>query len=280
MKTEMNLIARATLVAAGLASVFMPSCSNSSFNSDAGGPPAATGKGDKSPAENGNNNPPGFATAGKTLDLYLIMDKSGSLYIDPSTQQPNSGSDVACKRFDAMLDLVDSLRTKLNSNEEVRMTVVTFSSGARNLGTMNSVLSQTRKDVSSKFRAGVCDNPDYDTTNYERGISVALQGHEENLREKKLDMESVVFFSDGAAKDKDSRILEESMRRLNSTFASRVYGVLLGRTNDRCVLKDSTGRNLQTQECMLKVVGNDAAKLLNVDDASGLSAAWADLVNK
>ncbi|MEN9826779.1 MAG: hypothetical protein RI953_2524 [Pseudomonadota bacterium] len=280
MKTEMNLLARASLVAVGLTAVFMPSCSNSSFNSNAGGPPAAGGKGDKSPAENGNNNPPGFAAAGKTLDLYVIMDKSGSLYIDPSTQQPNSGSDVACKRFDAMLDLVDSLRTKLNSNEEVRLTVVTFSKSAKNLGTMNSLLSQSRKDVSSKFRAGVCDNPDYDTTNYERGISVALQSHDDNLRQKKLDLESVVFFSDGAAKDKDTGILQESIRRLNSTFSSRVYGVLLGRTNDQCVLRDSNGRNLQTQECMLKVVGNESTKLLSVEDANGLSAAWSDLVNK
>ncbi|NBW83444.1 VWA domain-containing protein, partial [bacterium] len=193
----MTLLKRAALAGVGLASFLMPSCSDSSFKSDAGGPPAATGpaKGDKSPTESGNNNQPGFAAAGKTLDLYVIMDKSGSLYIDPSTQRPDSGSDVACKRFDAMLDLVDSLRTKLKSNEEVRLTVVTFSKSARNLGTINSLLLQKRSDVNSKFRAGVCDNPDYDTTNYERGISVALQSHEDNLRQKKLDLESVVFFS-------------------------------------------------------------------------------------
>jgi hypothetical protein len=71
------------------------------------------------------------------------------------------------------------------------------------------------------------------------------------------------------------------MSQLNSTFPNRIYGVLLGRTQDRCVLKDSaTGRALQTSECMLKVVGNAPARLVSVDAAQDLASAWADLVNK
>ncbi|MEN9811121.1 MAG: hypothetical protein RLZZ488_2688 [Pseudomonadota bacterium] len=268
--------------------LLLPSCSDSNFTSDRTAKPAPADGGNKSPLENGNNSKPGggnltdpgFAEEGRTLDLYVVMDKSGSLYVDPATQRMNSGSDPTCKRFDALLALVDSLRGKLKSNEQVRMTLVTFSKSAKSLGTMDGVLAQSREQISRKFRAGVCDNPDYDTTNYERGISTALQEYAANLSTGKLDLESVVFFSDGAAKDRDAGLLEQSIRRLNTAFPSRIYGVLLGQTSDRCVLKDSSGRALQTSECMLKVVGSIPEKLLSVDDANGLAAAWSDLVNK
>lgn len=266
--------------------LLLASCSDSKFTSDRGERPRPAADGSKSPLENGNNSGPGnltdrgFAEAGRSLDLYVVMDKSGSLYVDPVTQRMNTGSDPNCKRFDALLALVDSLRGKLKSNEQVRMTLVTFSKNAKALGTIDGVLMQSRDQISSKFRAGVCENPDYDTTNYERGISVALQEHAANLSTGKLDLESVVFFSDGAAKDRDTGLLEQAIRRLNSAFPSRIYGVLLGQTSDRCVLKDSAGQFLQTSECMLKVVGNVPEKLFGVDDANGLAAAWADLVNK
>jgi hypothetical protein len=267
--------------------VVIPSCSDSNFKSEAAAPKQPSAGGNQSPVEDGNNPQPantpepGFAKAGKSLDLYVIMDKSGSLYVDPTTQKMGSGSDVECKRFDALLQLVDSLKTKLNSNEQVRLTVVTFSKDAQPLGSLDQVLSLQRQQIIEKFRAGVCDNPDYDTTNYERGISSALQSHSANTNRKKLDLESVVFFSDGAARDTDSRKLEEAVTQLNTRFQGRIYGVLLGRTQDKCVLKDAaTGRSLQTGECMLKVVGNAPARLLSVDDAGELAAAWADLVNK
>ncbi len=289
MKTKFKLLSGLLSVACGLSlALVLPSCSDSSFKSAAGGPQPPGADGNKSPAEDGNNpqpgdqkTEPGFAKSGKSLDIYVIMDKSGSLYVDPVTQKLNSGSDVACKRFDALLQLVDSLRTKLNSDEPVRLTVVTFSKQANVLGSMEQLLSQSRQQVTAKFRAGVCDNPDYDTTNYERGISATLMTHQSNIATKKMDMESIVFFSDGAARDSDTRILEESISRLNTTFPNRIYGVLLGKTQDKCVLKDAAnGRSLQTSECMLKVIGNTPARLISVDDASGLSAAWADLVNR
>jgi hypothetical protein len=282
VKTKLKLISAVSVcLGLGVTIVSMPSCTPSQFTSDTGGPPAKKPitTGDQSPPENGNN-PPGFAKEGKSLDLYVIMDKSGSLYVDPVTQQMNSGSDVQCKRFDALLTMVDSLRGKLNSNEEVRLTVVTFSKNAAQLGTMDQLLNQPRQLIKDTFRPGVCDNPDYETTNYERGISATLNAYENNRSKKKLDLDSVVFFSDGAARDKDTGILEESIRRLNSTFPSRVYGVLLGSTRDQCVLRDTAGRFLQTNECVLKVVGNSPARLLSVEDAAGLSAAWAELVNR
>lgn len=267
--------------------VVMPSCSDSNFKSEAGAPKQPTGDGQKSPLEDGNNPKPapapdsGFAKPGKSLDLYVIMDKSGSLYVDPTTQKMGSGSDVQCKRFDALLGLVDSLKTKLTNGEQVRLTLVTFSKEAQLLGSLDFVLGQNKQQLTDKFRAGVCDNPDYDTTNYERGISTAMQSRAANTTGKKLEMETVLFFSDGAARDSDTEKLEESMSQLNSTFPNRIYGVLLGRTQDRCVLKDSaTGRALQTSECMLKVVGNAPARLVSVDAAQDLASAWADLVNK
>lgn len=269
---------RAACLAFLLGAPITTACKNSSFTS--GGIPTATGDGNAQRALNERDEQSGFAVAGKTLDLYLIMDNSGSLYVDPQNQRAGSGSDVECKRFDAVLDLVDSLRTKLKSSEEVRMTVVTFGKSALRLGTIDKLLSQSKEALRAQFRSGVCNSSSLETTNYERGISVALQSHDQNVSQKKLDLKSVVFFSDGAAKDRDTQALEASIERLNQTFKSRVYGVLLGRTTDKCVLRGPQGQNLQTKECMLKVVGNDTDKLLNVNDASGLSAAWANLVNK
>ena len=109
-----------------------------------------------------------------------------------------------------------------------------------------------------------------------------LQTHQINTKSsrEKLQIESVIFFSDGAAKDTDVHLLAQSINNLNSAFPSRVYGVLLGKTLDQCVLTDMFGRNLSTRECLLKVVGNEPAKLIGVEDANGLSAAWSDLVNK
>lgn len=277
-KTLAGVLSCVGIISAG---AFLPSCSDSTFKSTPGAPQRpADGNGQKSPPENGNNNTPGFLKPGKSLDLYVVMDKSGSLYVDPVSQKMNTGSDVGCKRFEALLALSDSLRSKLKADDEVRLTVVTFSKNANQLGTMDKLLSQTRQQISAQFRAGVCDNPDYETTNYERGIQFILDSRSKNTADKKLDLENVVFFSDGAAKDKDTRLLEESIRNLNSTFPSRIYGVLLGKTRDNCVLKDTSGRFLQTSECMLKVVGNEPVKLLSVDDASGLEAAWAGLVDK
>lgn len=266
------------LMSVAFGSAALPSCSDSSFRSDTGVPQRPI-DGNPSPLESGNNPNP-FAKAGKSLDLYFIMDKSGSLYVDPVTQKQNSGSDVECKRFDALQALLNSLRGKLKSGEQVRMTIVTFSRRGSQLGTLDDVLNQSQEQIRDKFRAGICDNPDFQTTNYERGISLTLQSFETNTASKKLDLQSVVFFSDGAAKDTNTDMLEQSISRLNTAFPQRIYGVLLGNTLDKCVLRDSNGRNLQTQECMLKVVGNDSQRLLNVDNAQGLASAWADLVNR
>ena len=288
MKTKIRyLTGMLTLLGVLPISVVIPSCSDSNFKSAPSAPKQPSADGRQSPPEGGVNPQPdvapepGFAKAGKSLDLYVIMDKSGSLYVDPTTQVMGSGSDVECKRFDALLELVESLKTKLKANEQVRLTLVTFSKEARLLGSLDQLLSQTRPQITQKFRAGVCDNPDYDTTNYERGISTALQSRSANILSKRLDLESVVFFSDGAARDSDSQKLEQAVSQLNVTFQNRIYGVLLGRTQDKCVLREpATGRLLQTSECMLKVVGNSPSRLVSVDDAQDLADAWADLVNK
>lgn len=303
MKNKLKICASAfSFLAFGLFSVaVLSSCTESAFRSSSGegaAPKPSPEVGKKSPNEPEKPKnptviatatppkpvtppPPPFVQIGKSLDLYVIMDKSGSLYIDPSTPDVmNSGSDVSCKRFDALLKLVDTLRGKLTQGEMVRLSLVTFSREGAQLGTLNNVINLSRQTIDSKFRAGVCDKPDYETTNYERGISLALDSYANNKAQKKLDVESIVFFSDGAAKDENTQVLENSIARLNSVFPRRIYGVLLGNTSDKCVLKDAAGRNLQTRDCMMRVVGNESAKLLSVDDASGLEAAWVSLVGK
>ena len=225
-----------------------------------------------------NVTPPGFLQAGKSLDLYVIMDKSGSLFKDPMSPLPGTGSDPNCKRFDGLLDLVDSLKTKLKANEEVRLTVVTFAEKRTLLGSLENVLKLSRDDVSNKFRFGTCNTPD-GTTNYAEGIEGILSEFAKNSARKKLDLESVVFFSDGAAKD-DENTLRAAIDKLNNTFPRRTYGVLLGQTNDTCSLTGATGSKLSTADCMALVVGADLSKVLKVGDANGLSEALSGLINK
>jgi hypothetical protein len=223
---------------------------------------------------------PEFFSAGKSLDLHVIMDKSGSLWVDPKNPTlMSSGSDPNCKRLDALLDLVDGLRTKLNKGEFVRLTVVTFGNGSAVVGSIPDLLKETREAINNKLRPGVCEFPgQLETTNYAKGITASLAKLRELRMLKKLDVETNLFFSDGAAKDRPDE-LEIAINQLNSEFPKRVFGVLLGSTSDNCKLTKD-GRALSTIECLVKVAGDATDKVIQSNDAAGLSAAMTSLLEK
>ena len=220
-----------------------------------------------------------FFKPGNSLDLYVIMDKSTSLFRDPSSPfVENSGSDPQCKRFDALLDMLDTLRTLALQKEEIRLSIVTFGSGSRSLETVPDVLSAPREQLNEKFRARICSEPSgIQSTYYEKGISASIGQYAKNKETKKLNLESVLFFSDGAAKD-DQSLLREQIALLNSTFPNRVFGILLGTTSDTCSLTDNSDKPLSTTECLLEVVGKASERLIKAADASGLSAAMTSLI--
>jgi hypothetical protein len=250
-----------------------------------------------------------FFQAGRSLDLYVILDNSGSLYRDSSTSvlltpgrpailgipgiptipvvqnglpqvpQQKSGSDPDCKRLSALLDMIDALRAKASAQEEVRLNVVTFGSGGKYLGSFDSVLKEKREKLGAKLQREVCENNNYESTMYTAGINYTLAVLKSNKTKRKLDLETVLFFSDGAAKD-DEDSLRESIIKLNKEFPKRIYGVLLGETPDHCNLTADNNKQLTTKECLTAVAGNDPDKVLSASDASQLSERMISLLEK
>lgn len=250
---------------------FLNACSDSQFNSE----PKKEGQQVIRSSASGE----GFAQAGKSLDLYVIMDRSGSLFVDPKTMTKNSGSDPQCKRFDAFLALVEALKVKLKQGEQVRVNVVAFNEEDFHLPPSENILALSRNEIESLYRSGVCDDKKIRGTLYAKGINKALTVYQQQIQQKKLPVESVLFFSDGAARDEVAD-LREAIDQLNAKFPQRVYGVLLGQTTDQCSLRTPERIPLTTRECMLEVTGNAPDKLLQVDNADGLVAALTGLVNK
>lgn len=278
----------AIVTAVAVCGLLFSSCSSGEFSQTTPGSPR------KNPTKSGtegagsvqdakskrSGNAEGFAQAGKSLDLYVIMDKSGSLYVDPTTRSmPNSGSDPQCKRFDAFLALTEALKGKMKQGEQVRVSIVVFNDGVEALETTENILSLDRAAIETRYKSGVCDIQDLKGTQYAVGINKALEEFLRLSSSKKLPLESVLFFSDGAARD-DENPLRQAIAQLNSTFPQRVYGVLLGQTSDKCQLRSSTGTQLSTTECMLEVTGKSTERLLQVDKADGLVNALTGLVNK
>jgi hypothetical protein len=260
------------------------SCSNGNFkSSEKETKPDPTSRAGQESTQAGKAVSPGseFAQAGKSLDLYIVMDKSGSLWVDPSSDSKTigSGSDPSCKRMDALLDLLAALRTKLKSGERVRINVVTFGDNGESLGSFDNVVSKLNSEIEAKFRPGICDYPGRQSTKYAQGIKIALNDYAKNKGAGKFDLETTLFFSDGAAKDSPQE-LTDAINKLNSTFPKRVYGILLGKTSDVCTLEDNSGKNLSTEECLREVVGKDPNKVIQATDAAGLSAAMTSLLQK
>jgi len=260
------------------------SCSNGNFTSpEKETKPDQTSRAGSESTQAGKAVSPGseFAPAGKSLDLYIVMDKSGSLWVDPTPPSSiGSGSDPSCKRMDALLDLLAALRTKLKSGERVRINIATFGNKGKSLGSFDNVLGKSNKEIESNFRDGICGFPgELESTNYAQGIKIALNDYSNNKGAGKFNLETTLFFSDGAAKD-SRQDLTDAINKLNSTFPNRVYGILLGKTSDVCELEDNSGKNLSTEECLLEVVGKDPNKVIQATDAAGLSAAMTSLLQK
>lgn len=233
-----------------------------------------------------------FLQEGKSLDLYVIMDKSESLYPNPGGVfringikqkiDPDPGSDPNCKRLDALLDMVDAIRNRLTKGERVRMNVVTFGNDSKNLITFDKLLSLQRAEIQAKLETGLCSaNEEIQLTMYAKGIDASLQNYAVNTVQAKLDVETVLFFSDGAAKDEEN-ILRKSILDLNLKFKTRIFGILLGSTTDDCSLKKTifSQTPMSTRECMEEVVGQVPGRVIQVDDAAGLSNAMVSLLKK
>lgn len=258
------------------ASLFSTACSEGKFSQSVPDSKASQRSIDASGETTGK-----FVQPGKSLDLYVIMDRSGSLFVDPSTRATGSGSDPDCKRFDAFLQLVEGLRGVLKNKEQVRMTVVTFNNYATTLPVSDSLLTMSNSEIESLYKRGVCFEPKgLLGTEYALGINRALSEYHKLNLIKKLDLQTVLFFSDGAARDESPEQLKNAISSLNQTFSQRIYGVLLGATTDKCTLETTEGEQMSTTECMMEVAGGASERVIQVETADALAAAITGLIKK
>lgn len=227
-----------------------------------------------------------FLPTGKSLDLYVVMDNSTSLFSIPTSGQ--AGTDPSCKRFDALMDLIDEMRKKQTAGKAVRLSVVRFATQADDVYFDESVLEKTRDQLSEKLRGPLCfdgDRSPAPVTNYNRAISLALQKKNSLVLSKKMDVESVLFFSDGAANYGEEGELRKLIDDLNKSFPRRVWGLILGNAKildaqrqNECILRRAGGSKLSAKECMEILVGSDLGKLIQVDSASELSSKLTELL--
>ncbi len=247
-----------------------------------------------------------FLQPGKSLDLYVIMDKSNSLrWVIDNTGAVVEGTDPKCKRFDALLDLIDGIKKKLVSKENVRLTVITFGTDPKYsndqrfftkdrpltesvLSTVSStddVLSLSRDKITEIYQSGVCsENTQKQYTHYASGIRELMKSKFALTALKKLDVETALFFSDGAANDPDESELRTSIQKLNANFPRRLWGIILGDASQNqnedslCTLKNEKSKRMTAEECMTAVVGGDQRRLLRVKSAADISSVLVGLI--
>ena len=219
-----------------------------------------------------------FFKKGQSLDLYVVMDKSGSLW----EYLGSVGSDPECLRLNALLDLVEGLRGQLNQKEQVRLNVITFGTVATPVGNISDSLSMTRAELELRLRSAICEPPPpFDrSTIYASALDLISAQLGEQRGIKKLDVETAIFFSDGAAKDMRESELRESIAKFNASFPKRAYGVLLGETVDRCNIRDASGERLSTIDCIGEVVGGDQTRVVQAANAAKLSETMIQLLKK
>lgn len=222
-----------------------------------------------------------FFKKGQSLDLYVVMDKSYSLWESPEPFG-GEGSDPSCLRLNALLDLIDGLREELFQKEEVRLNVITFGTFASSLGTISDILSVSRAELDQRLREPVCNKPNRANGNTFYSNALNLISEELKIQRglKKLDIETAIFFSDGAARDRDEAELKSAIEKFNESFPKRAYGVLLGKTLDKCNIKNDAGDRLSTFDCVAEVVGSDSSRVVQSENAAKLSETMIQLLKK
>lgn len=303
-----------------VATVAAASCSTAKFSSlapaqekpaqsNASAEPAKAGNGDFAQGKSGRAAKAAgesFLQPGKSLDLYVIMDKSNSLQLIVDNKgEVVEGTDPKCKRFDALLDLIDEIKKKLVAKENVRLTVITFGTDPKyandrrfffmgrpltesvlnTVGSTDDLLSLSRDKISEIYRAGVCsDNTQKQFTHYASGIRELMKSKFALTALKKFDVETALFFSDGAANDPDETELKTSIEKLNANFPRRLWGIILGEASlnqnedSLCILKNNQNKKMTAEECMTAVVGGDQSRILRAKSAADISSALVGLI--
>jgi hypothetical protein len=201
---------------------FMTSCGDSSYSSSA--PDNSKGKIGAANAEgtgkNGKTSAAGesagnkIAAPGMSLDLYAIVDISGSL----------KRTDPNCTRFEALKTFFKELKTTLGDNPDARLSLTVFSSEASFVGTDDSFLKLSDAELDAKYRPSICRAEG--NTNISKAFNLTKSAAQNLMNSSPKKVSSVLVFTDGMPTDMPQPI--DAAAQLRSVFPDRVFGVLLG----------------------------------------------------
>ena len=156
-----------------------------------------------------------IAKRGKSLDLYFVMDVSGSLL----------NNDPYCQRFSGVNEFRKSLRNTLGESADVRTSWVFFNDEVETLPTTNDFLKLSDRAFTETYRSKICKR--YGGTNPGAAFDRAISTLSENNGKTRKDMQSVLFFTDGLP-TQELYLLERRTRNIGIIFQKRIFSVILG----------------------------------------------------
>jgi hypothetical protein len=161
-----------------------------------------------------------FAIKGKSLDVYFVIDASGSL-------QKN---DPGCLRFAAFQLFQEELKKLLGPTGDVRASVILFANSARLLSTQNDYLKLTTEEITSLYKSSICSNSS--GTNATAALNLTASTAQQLQALGKKEVSSALFFTDGRPSGGLTSELTKASDSIKATFPSHVYGLLLNKTTD------------------------------------------------
>jgi uncharacterized protein YegL len=212
-----------------------------------------------------------FASEGKSLDAYFIIDVSGSL----------EKNDPDCQRYRAFLEFRNSLESFLGASGDVRASLILFSERPRFHSTNDQFIQMSDSDFESAYRRSICFAQG--ETNPGDAFSLAKAKAEEIMAASKKDLKSVLFVTDGMPTIGTSDQILARADLLKELFESRVFSVLL---DPGQILQQRPPGILGFQAFplspseFLEYVSGSKDRVRSVSNSSDLSAAYKSFLGK
>jgi len=170
-----------------------------------------------------------FASSGKSLDAYLIVDVSGSL----------RDNDKDCLRYEGIKKFRNLIVNVMGPNADARASLITFANDAKLNFTVNDFFKITDSDFDLRYKTIICSTSSGTNTKgaFDVTVGVASQLMKTSPKEKI----SVLFFTDGEPTIGTEADLISSAEKLKNTFPNRIFSLLLGSASTKGkVLKNYT----------------------------------------
>ena len=169
-------------------------------------------------ADNGS-----IAQKGKSLDLYFIIDISGSLG-QSGPLGVSVGNDPNCLRYDGLIKFKNNLTNHLGKDGDVRATFVLFSSEAEVLATIDDFLAYENTNFENTYKDSICKTGGQ--TNPSDAFKLTTNTYKKLDAITTKDMASVLFFTDGQPNRGLSK-LDQRIAEMKENFGDKIFSVFL-----------------------------------------------------